>query len=125
MEKSASLTASQKQKAYGDYFNKRFSVKNFSIGEQVVLLIPDSTDKIYARWTRPGEIIQHHPPHSYKVKLPDGTVRHVHANKIRKYHLRALAVRVIFEDDHTNSEKSIPLLIYRSPHLKEFYMKPI
>ncbi|GFV73069.1 hypothetical protein TNCV_299061 [Trichonephila clavipes] len=33
------LTAS-KQKAYGD-FNKRSSVKNFSIGEQVVLLIPD------------------------------------------------------------------------------------
>ncbi|GFV03442.1 integrase catalytic domain-containing protein [Trichonephila clavipes] len=55
MEKSASLTASQKQKAYGDYFNKRFSVKNFSIGEQVVLLIPDSTNKIYERWTRPGD----------------------------------------------------------------------
>ncbi|GFW30364.1 hypothetical protein TNCV_453021 [Trichonephila clavipes] len=35
---SASLTAAQKQKAYGDYFNKRSSVKNFSIGEQVVLL---------------------------------------------------------------------------------------
>ncbi|GFT34874.1 retrovirus-related Pol polyprotein from transposon 17.6 [Trichonephila clavipes] len=81
---SASLTAAQKQKAYGDYFNKRSSVKNFSIGEQVVLLIPDSSNKIYARWTGPGEIIQHHPPHSYKVKLPDGTVRHVHVNKIRK-----------------------------------------
>ncbi|GFW83935.1 retrovirus-related Pol polyprotein from transposon 17.6 [Trichonephila clavipes] len=124
MEKSASLTASQKQKVYGDYLNKRFSVKNFSIGEQVVLLIPDSTNKIYARWTRPGEIIHHHPLHSYKVKLPDGTVRHVHVNKIRKYHLRALAVGVIFEDDHEFGE-SIPLLIYQSPHLKEFYMKPI
>ncbi|GFW16788.1 retrovirus-related Pol polyprotein from transposon 17.6 [Trichonephila clavipes] len=72
MEKSASLTASQKQKVYGDYFNKMFSVKNFSIVEQVVLLIPDSTNVIYARMTRPGEIIQHHPLHSYKVKLPDG-----------------------------------------------------
>ncbi|GFQ74993.1 retrovirus-related Pol polyprotein from transposon 17.6 [Trichonephila clavata] len=97
---SASLTAAQKQKSYGDYFSKRSSVKNFSIGEQVVLLIPDSSNKIYARWTGPGEIIQHHPPHSYKVKLPDGTVRHVHVNKIRKYHPRALAVGVIFEDDH-------------------------
>ncbi|GFU44198.1 hypothetical protein TNCV_686141 [Trichonephila clavipes] len=37
MEKAAE-TAAQKQKAYGDYFNKRSSVKNFSIGEQVVLL---------------------------------------------------------------------------------------
>ncbi|GFS84133.1 retrovirus-related Pol polyprotein from transposon 17.6 [Trichonephila clavipes] len=103
---SASLTAAQKQKAYGDYFNKRSSVKNFSIGEQVVLLIPDSSNKIYARWTGPGEIIQHHPPHSYKVKLSDGTVRHVHVNKIRKYHPRALvcAVGVIFEGDHKFGE---------------------
>ncbi|GFT01482.1 retrovirus-related Pol polyprotein from transposon 17.6 [Trichonephila clavipes] len=101
---SASLTAAQKQKAYGDYFNKRSSVKNFSIGEQVVLLIPDSSNKIYARWTGPGEIIQHHPAHSYKVKLPDGTVRHVHVNKIRKYHPRALAVGVIFEGDHEFGE---------------------
>ncbi|GFW90655.1 retrovirus-related Pol polyprotein from transposon 17.6 [Trichonephila clavipes] len=121
---SASLTAAQKQKAYGDYFNKRSSVKNFSIGEQVVLLIPDSSNKIYARWTGPGEIIQHHPPHSYKVKLPDGTVRHVHVNKIRKYHPRALAVGVIFEDDHEFGEIH-PTLIYRGPHLKEFYMKSI
>ncbi|GFS96437.1 hypothetical protein TNCV_17601 [Trichonephila clavipes] len=77
---SASLTAAQKQKAYGDYFNKRSSVKNFSIGEQAVLLIPDY------------------------IKLPDGTVRHVHVNKIRKYHPRALAVGVIFEDDHEFGE---------------------
>ncbi|GFU47851.1 hypothetical protein TNCV_515571 [Trichonephila clavipes] len=102
--KSASLTAAQKQKAYGDYFNKRSSVKNFSIGEQVVLLIPDSSNKIYARWIGPGEIIQHHRPHSYKVKLPDGTVRHVHVNKIRKYHSRALLVGVIFEGDHEFGE---------------------
>ncbi|GFV89133.1 hypothetical protein TNCV_4913321 [Trichonephila clavipes] len=91
-------------KAYGDYFNKRSSVKNFSIGEQVVLLIPDSSNKIYARWTGPGEIIQHHPPHSYKVKLSDGTVRHVQVNKIRKYHPRTLAVGVIFEGDHEFGE---------------------
>ncbi|GFX21296.1 transposon Ty3-G Gag-Pol polyprotein [Trichonephila clavipes] len=80
------------------------SVKNFSIGEQVVLLIPESSNNIYARWTGPGEIIQHHPPHSYKVKLSDGTVRHVHVNKIRKYHPRALVVGVIFEDDHEFGE---------------------
>ncbi|GFT24527.1 retrovirus-related Pol polyprotein from transposon 17.6 [Trichonephila clavipes] len=86
---SASLTAAQKQKAYGDYFNKRSSVKNFSIGEQVVLLIPDS------------------------IKLSDGTVRHVHVNKIRKYHPRALAVGVIFEDDHEFGE------IHPTPNLSK------
>ncbi|GFR18558.1 transposon Ty3-I Gag-Pol polyprotein [Trichonephila clavata] len=83
----------------GDNTEQKSSVKNFSIGEQVVLLIPDFSNKIYARWSGPGEIIQHHPPHSYQVKLPDGTVRHIHVNKTRKYHPRALAVGVIFEDD--------------------------
>ncbi|GFS64106.1 retrovirus-related Pol polyprotein from transposon 17.6 [Trichonephila clavipes] len=57
-----------------------------------------------SQWTGPGEIIQHHLPHSYKIKLPDGTVRHVHVNKIRKYHPRALAVGVIFEGDHEFGE---------------------
>ncbi|GFW58483.1 retrovirus-related Pol polyprotein from transposon 17.6 [Trichonephila clavipes] len=116
---SASLTAAQKQKAYGDYFNKRSFVKNFSIGEQVVLLIPDSSNKIYARWTGPGEIIQHHPPHSYKVKLSDGTVRHVHVNKIRKYHPRALAIGVIFEGDHEFGE------IHPTPNLSRSTSKRV
>ncbi|GFW33249.1 retrovirus-related Pol polyprotein from transposon 17.6 [Trichonephila clavipes] len=93
---SASLTAAQKQKAYGEITSTR-----------------DSSNKIYARWTGPGEIIQHHPPHSYKVKLSDGTVRHVHVNKIRKYHPRALAVGVIFEDDHEFGE------IYPTPNLSK------
>ncbi|GFU49111.1 retrovirus-related Pol polyprotein from transposon 17.6 [Trichonephila clavipes] len=88
--KSASLTTVQKQKAYEDYFNKKSSVKSFSIGEQVVLLIPDS------------------------IKLPDGTVRHVHVNKIRKYHPRTLAVGVIFEDDHEFGE------IHPTPNLSRF-----
>ncbi|GFU27785.1 retrovirus-related Pol polyprotein from transposon 17.6 [Trichonephila clavipes] len=105
-------------KGLWNYFNKRSSVKNFSIGEQVVLLIPDSSNKIYARWTGPGEIIQHHPPHSYKVKLPDGTVRHVHVNKIRKYHPRALAVGVIFEGDHEFGEIHPTPNLSRSTHLK-------
>ncbi|GFS60210.1 retrovirus-related Pol polyprotein from transposon 17.6 [Trichonephila clavipes] len=84
---SASLTAAQKQKRLME-----------------ITSIRDSSNKIYARWTGPGEIFQHHPPHSYKVKLPDGTVRHVHVNKIRKYHPRTLAVGVIFEGDHEFGE---------------------
>ncbi|GFW31970.1 retrovirus-related Pol polyprotein from transposon 17.6 [Trichonephila clavipes] len=79
---SASLIAAQKQKAYGDYFKTRSSVKNFSIGEQVVLLIPDFSNKI-----------------------------HVPVNKIKKYQPRALAVGVIFEDDHEFGE------IYPTPDL--------
>ncbi|GBO22746.1 Gag-Pol polyprotein [Araneus ventricosus] len=90
MEKAvekASLVAADKQKSYSEYFNKRSSVRAFNIGEQVVLLIPDSSNKLYARWTGPGEIIEHHPPHSYKVRLADGTARHVHVNQSNSQHI--------------------------------------
>ncbi|XP_042899321.2 uncharacterized protein [Parasteatoda tepidariorum] len=96
---SASLMAADKQKAYSDYFNKRSSVRNFNVGEQVVLLIPDSADKIYARWTGPGEIVKHCSPHSYMVKLPDGRVKQVHVNKIRRFHARVNSIGVIFENE--------------------------
>ncbi|XP_042902295.1 tigger transposable element-derived protein 4-like [Parasteatoda tepidariorum] len=46
-----------------------------------------------------GPEVQQHHPHSYKVKLSDESVKHVHVNKIRKYHPRSLAVGVIFEED--------------------------
>ncbi|GFV27309.1 transposon Ty3-I Gag-Pol polyprotein [Trichonephila clavipes] len=54
----ASLTAAQKQKAYGYYFNKRSSVKKFSIGEQVVLLIPDSSKDCQVIYSQFGLAIQ-------------------------------------------------------------------
>ena len=95
----ASLTAAAKQEAYAHYFNRRKEMKEFKNGDSVYLLIPDSNNKLYARWTGPGEIIDRVNPHSYKVKLPDNSIRHVHANKIRKFHARVHTVGVIFEDD--------------------------
>ncbi|GBN31917.1 Transposon Ty3-G Gag-Pol polyprotein [Araneus ventricosus] len=95
----ASLTTAKKQNSYALYFNRGKRMKEFKKGELVYLLIPDSTNKLYARWTGPGEIIDRINPHSYKVKLPDGNVRHIHANKIRQFHTRAQTVGVIFEDD--------------------------
>lgn len=53
----------------------------FQKGDFVYLLISDSTNKLYARWRRPGEILERTKPHLYKVKLPAGNVRHVHVNK--------------------------------------------
>lgn len=100
----AALTAQDKQRAYTEYYNRRSSVRNFAIGDQVFLLIPDSANKIYARWTGPGEIIQFCPPHSYKVKLPEGNIRQIHVNKIRKFHPRVNAVGVIFEHEEEFGE---------------------
>ncbi|GBM81535.1 hypothetical protein AVEN_174214-1 [Araneus ventricosus] len=95
----ASLTTVKKQNSYAHYFNWSKIMKEFKKGELVYLLFPESTNKLYARWTGPGEIIDRVNPHSYKVKLPDGNVRYIHANKIRQFQARAQTVGVIFEDD--------------------------
>ncbi|XP_035228920.1 uncharacterized protein LOC118201016 [Stegodyphus dumicola] len=100
----ASLIASEKQAAYSNYFNRRAIPKEFKVGDKVYLLIPDSSNKLYARWTGPGKIIKYCPPHSYKVKLSDGKVKHVHVNKIRKYIARVNAVGVIFENEEEFGE---------------------
>jgi len=95
----ASLIAAEKQKSYEDYFNRRSSCKKFEVGDQVILLIPDSSNKLYARWTGPGEVIERSSQYSYKVKLSDGSIRHVHVNKMRKYYPRSQTIGVIFEED--------------------------
>ncbi|XP_023235747.1 uncharacterized protein LOC111635121 [Centruroides sculpturatus] len=98
MAHQAALTANGKQRAYAKHFNQRSSIRRFGVGDQVILLIPDSGNKIYACWTGPGKVVQFCFPHSYKVKLPRNNVRQVHVNKIRKYYPKVSAIKVIFEE---------------------------
>lgn len=56
-------------------------MKEFHKGDLVYLLIPDSTNKLYATWEGPSEILKKINPHSYKMKLREDSLTHVHANK--------------------------------------------
>lgn len=44
-----SLTAAKIQETYARYFNRRSRMKEFQKGDLVYLLMPDSTNKLYAR----------------------------------------------------------------------------
>lgn len=59
------------QKYYAYYLSGHKGMKEFKIGDFVYLFILDSNNKLYARWTVPGEVIQRVNPHFYKFKLPD------------------------------------------------------
>ena len=59
--------------------------------------------KLYSRWQGPGTIVEVKSPYSYIVEL-NGKKRHIHANKIRKFHERIEQAMVnncsvIFEKD--------------------------
>ena len=84
--------ADQKQQRYVTHYNKRAKEKHFKIGQQVIVLIPDSTNKTVSRWQGPGIVIDVKSPNSYLIELERGQRRWLHANKLRPYHPRVSEV---------------------------------
>ena len=47
-------------------YNLRAREKSFAVGEQVLILIPDSTSsKVFSRWLGPANVVEKKSPHSY------------------------------------------------------------
>ena len=86
------------QAHYSKHYNKSAADKKFQVGEQVVVLDKDSTHKTFARWQL-GTIARVRSPYSYNVEMADGSTRHLHANKIRKFIARVQGVGVVNEQD--------------------------
>ena len=87
----ASSHAEVEQERYKKYQNLRSADKHFEVGQQVLVLIPDTTaSKLFSKWS-PATVVAVRSPYSYEVNL-DGNVRHYHANHLRKYHVRIESV---------------------------------
>jgi len=69
------------------HYNLRSKDKHFTVGERVLIFLPDST--VYSRWKGPAEIVAVKSPYSYLVEFDDARY-HMHANKLRKFHVRVL-----------------------------------
>jgi len=88
----ASSHSKVEQERYKKYYNLRSADKHFQIGDQVLVLIPDTTaSKLFSKWSGPGVVKAVRSPYSYEVDL-NGVVRHYHANKLRKYHVHVESV---------------------------------
>ena len=61
------------------------------------------------RWQGPATVIKVESPHSYLVDMGDGRVRHVHANKMRKFHIRVQRCNVISEADSDFGRVIVPV----------------
>jgi len=70
----------------------RSADKHFEVGQQVLVLIPDTTaSKLFSKWKGPAIVVAARSPYSYEVIL-DGNVLHYHAIHLRKYHVRVESV---------------------------------
>ncbi|GBN64760.1 hypothetical protein AVEN_99713-1 [Araneus ventricosus] len=81
----AKLVSAVQQENTAYYHNLRSSNKVFKVRDQVIVLIPNSTNKLFAGWQGPATIAEKRNPHSFLVKLPDGSTKHIHQNKLKKY----------------------------------------
>ena len=88
----AALHAEHEQNRYVTHYNLRSRDKHFEVGEQVLILRPDSTSShMFSKWTGPGTVVQVRSPYSFIVEI-DGVRRHFHANHLRKFHVRVESV---------------------------------
>jgi len=65
----ADAHASREQQRYVAQYNKRACDKNLQVGQQVIVLLPDSTDKLMSKWQGFGTIVDMKTPHSYLIEL--------------------------------------------------------
>ncbi|GFU27082.1 retrovirus-related Pol polyprotein from transposon 412 [Trichonephila clavipes] len=105
----AKLTSDVQQGSYAKYYNRQKKHREFAPGDQVLVLIPDSTNKLYARWTGPVKFVKRVKPNSYYLQMAGGNLRLLHVNKIRQYRVKVQTVGVIYDIDDEFGE------IYETP----------
>ncbi|GFX51658.1 protein NYNRIN [Trichonephila clavipes] len=105
----AKLRSDVQQSSYAKYYNRQKKHREFAPGDQVLVLIPDSTNKLYARWTGPVKVVKRVKPNSYYLQMAGGNLRLLHVNKIREYRARVQTVGVIYDIDDEFGE------IYETP----------
>ena len=87
------------QQNYAAHYNLRAREKHFQEGDQVIVLAPDNMSKGGNRWQGPGTVVNVKSPHSYLIDMGQGNIRHVHANKVRRYMARVQGCGVIADSD--------------------------
>jgi hypothetical protein len=95
----AKENAEMAQTIYTDNYNTCTKDKSFSVGDEVLVLHPSSTNSLKSQWQGPAMITAVIPPNSYRVSLSNGAIRTLHANDLRSYVARVQSVGVVFEGD--------------------------
>jgi len=104
----ATQHAQKTQEQYAKYYNTHAHHKTFQVGEEVIVLEKDSNSKTYSRWCT-GEVLRVLSPFSYIVGMPNGSRRHLHANRMRKLITDVHHIGIVREQDEDFGEiSSVP-----------------
>ena len=95
----ATRNSDKAQGEYVDQYNKRAFAKEFQVGQQVLILVPDCSNCLLSQWMGPVTVIRKISDFSYEVELENGRVRKLHANKLRPFQAKVDTLGVIFDED--------------------------
>lgn len=90
--------AKTQQERYVNYYNKDTRTKSFKEDDTVLILCPDSTNKLKSRWI-PGTVVKVLDGNAYSVHTPDGATRVVHADILRPCVANVASVGIMFDED--------------------------
>ena len=91
----AELHARHGQEVYTHNHNLRSKDKRFDEGDKGIILDDDAAVKLCKRRQGPATVVRMKSP----LTWGDSRVRHVHANKMRKFHVRVQSCKIISEND--------------------------
>ena len=90
-------TTQQKHKEWYDRKARKIKLKE---GDQVLLLLPDSTEKFRAKWRGPYEVKKKLGKVNYEIMMPEQrSSKVVNINLLKKWHPRETAYANVIEED--------------------------
>ncbi len=114
MDKMAKLVHDNMEKAQvrqKDCFDKKTKARVFQPGQEVLLLLPTSDNKLLARWQGPFKVLRKMGPATYEISMPEHRKKKqtFHVNLLKEWHSKAdhasqqLLVRAVKkEEDQTD-----------------------
>ena len=105
------------QQSYAAHYNLRARDKHFQEGVQVIVLAHDNMSKGGNRWQGPGTVVNVKSPYSYLTDMGQGNLRHVHANKVRRYMARVQGCGVIADSGTDFGRVLIPGTVFNKNDL--------
>lgn len=106
---------------YKTYFDLKSQNRQFSVGNEVLILLPDSTNKLLMAWKGPFTVLERKNRVNYIID-ENGSPKQYHANLLKRYYRRAVANFVNFPDEldaHKIPLCSDPLSVCQSNYIEQ------
>jgi hypothetical protein len=101
VQEVADEVALRAQREYVGHYNKHAKIKEFKVGDQVLVLRPSSTIALKAHWIGPCTAAEAVVAIAYWVRFPDGGRKYVHASQLRHFVARVDQVGIVFDNEQS------------------------